>query len=640
MGIEAITQRDDGSSVAIPRSREDWKQWVSAGKSRCWMLHDPLIDWLILYGKDRGYIPRKELDSYERDLDFLEFIFEQGRRFEQGILRLLEEQYDVVKVAQAHRDIYSVERSQDTWEAMRQGVPIVYQGVLWDAEHLNYGSPDFLVRSDVLLELFPKTYSPGEALVPAPGLGSGNWHYRVVDTKFTTLYMNAAATELGNSGVSAAYKAQCYVYNRMLGRLQDYEPSESYLLGRGWQHTVKGETYRHPNAFDRLGPVPQNGAVANKEPIGDAVAQAMAWIRRVRNAGANWELLPKPSVPELYPNMSNYDDGEMMLDTACAAELEPGYEDETESGYKWTRVKKWLAEELKELTMLWQVGVAKRNLAHEAGYFRWDEPGLTPETVGVKGPKTSPTLAKMLAVNANDNCPPVLPELIGATRSEWYAPAKAEFYVDFEFVSDLNDDFSKLPEKGGHPLIFMIGCGHVENAEWQFKTWTVGELSEAEELRIIREWVQHMANVRDRLDPDNERPRIYHWSQAEVVALETAYNSAKVRHGGDADWPELNWYDFLQRVIRTEPVVVRGALGFGLKTVANAMHDLDLIPTSWAASNVDGLGAMVGAWRCNDEARQQGVSLIDLPLMKEIARYNEVDCRVMMEIVRCLRECR
>ena len=61
--------------------------------------------------------------------------------------------------------------------------------------------------------------------------------------------------------------------------------------------------------------------------------------------------------------------------------------------------------------------------------------------------------------------------------------------MDFEFCSDLNDDFSKLPEKGGQPLIFMIGCGHMENGEWQFKSLVTENLSAGEEIRIIQEWL-------------------------------------------------------------------------------------------------------------------------------------------------------
>ena len=57
----------------------------------------------------------------------------------------------------------------------------------------------------------------------------------------------------------------------------------------------------------------------------------------------------------------------------------------------------------------------------------------------------------------------------------------------------------------------------------------------------------------------------------------------------------------------------------------------------WSAAEIDGLGAMVGAWRCDEEAKEQAVPMGQLPLMNEIARYNEVDCKVMMEIVCYLR---
>ena len=68
------------------------------------------------------------------------------------------------------------------------------------------------------------------------------------------------------------------------------------------------------------------------------------------------------------------------------------------------------------------------------------------------------------------------------------------------------------------------------------------------------------------------------------------------------------------------------------------MHSQGLIDTSWGDTKVDGLGAMTGAWWCDEEAGSRRVSLIQTDLMQEIAEYNEVDCQVMMEIVRYLRK--
>ena len=632
MGIEALTHREDGIQVAVPASREDWQQWVSAGRTRNWMLQDPLVDWLQLYYKDRDYIPRSALEGYDRNLDFVQFIFERAQAFESGILRLLQQRYEVVTVAHGPSDIRELRKAEETFSHMQAGVPIIYQGVLWDAHHMTYGSPDFLIRSDVLNQLFPASFPESMAAAPASDLGDVNWHYCVVDTKFTTLHLNASETELLNGGSAKAYKAQLFIYNRMLGLLQGYGPPQSFLLGRGWEFESKGVKYRGSNAFDRLGPVKQQGTITGGVPLAVEVDHALGWVRRVRTVGGDWDLLPQPSVPELYPNMTSNED-DMMVDIAIA-EIDDAPVEEQQ--HQWVSVKEWLAGELKELTQLWQVGVGKRDQAHASGLYRWDDPDLTPASVGIAGGKQGPTLQQILDVN-REGSPPVQPQRIAKTRPHWHTPASLEFYVDFEFCTDLADDFSLLPEKGGQPLIFMIGCGHVEENAWQFRSFVVRGLNEPEELRIILEWSTYMAKVQDRFGTVLEAPRVFHWSHAEVTALDSAYNSARARHHEPSTWPKVDWYDFLSNVMREEPVVVRGALGFGLKAIANAMNKLGLIDTNWSDSPVDGLGAMVGAWRCDEERQATSLPLDEMPLMKEIAGYNEVDCKVMMEIISYLR---
>ena len=71
--------------------------------------------------------------------------------------------------------------------------------------------------------------------------------------------------------------------------------------------------------------------------------------------------------------------------------------------------------------------------------------------------------------------------------------------------------------------------------------------------------------------------------------------------------------------------------------IVQAMHKLRLTETKWKSGPVDGLGAMVGALWCAGEATKRGASLGELDLMQSIQDYNEVDCKVMMQIVRYLR---
>ena len=235
------------------------------------------------------------------------------------------------------------------------------------------------------------------------------------------------------------------------------------------------------------------------------------------------------------------------------------------------------------------------------------------------------------AIHPDPPGPAVLPERVTVEEGHWRERPPLEFFVDFETVNDLNDDFSAFPQAGGQAMISMIGCGHVEDGAWQFRCFVAERLDAASEARIVEAWLDHMDELGRRFRV--EHPRIFHWADAERAWYESAWK----RHP-DEGWRDLNLFDLLQRVFRAQPVFVCGAHDLGLKTVAKALHARGLIETSWGDSKVDGQGAMVGAWRCDAEARRKGIRLADTELMAEIEEYNEVDCRVMQEILYYLRE--
>ena len=88
--------------------------------------------------------------------------------------------------------------------------------------------------------------------------------------------------------------------------------------------------------------------------------------------------------------------------------------------------------------------------------------------------------------------------------------------------------------------------------------------------------------------------------------------------------------DLLQ-VFRQEPIVVKDALGFGLKEIAGALFSHGLIKTTWDKSSgcSDGTAAMMAAYNASKEAKRMGLAMSDIPLFRDIEKYNEVDCAVL-----------
>lgn len=607
-GANALVTRDDGNTV-LPTTDAEWDDWVSAGAIRNWARHDALLDWLERYGGEKGFARDDQLAAYDERLDFQQFLARQGRKFEDRVLEDLESRIGLARIDIDRDDARSLAAAHATVEAMERGERAIAQGLLRDPQARRYGRIDLLVRSDVLAELcgdaFGETDDP---TLPAPALHGAAWHYRVIDIKFSTLELLkdgglSTSSDLGTS-------AQVWTYNQMLSRVQGYVAPFAYVLGRAWR---QGKDGRGDTCWEKLARIPAETYVRSREAaLADVVAQGAAWIRRVRREGAAWQVLPVPSIDELWPNMKNDRD------------------------HPWHEAKRTIAEELRELTLLWRVSAAMRDRARERGVTRWDDERISAAWLGITGESHARMFDALLAVN-RETGPAVRPARIEADEGRWRAREAVELYVDFETVNDLNDDFSTFPRKGGQSLIFQIGCGTFVDGHWDFAQFTARSLTAAAEADMIDAWLAHMDAVARRAGLRGvSEARLFHWSAAETVFMDAAYDSARARHP-ERGWPALGWYDLLERVVHAAPVVVRGARRFGLKAVARAMRSHGLIETEWGEGLADGTGAMAGAWAAAELAAQDGTGLEEVALMEEVSRYNEIDCRVMAEVLEHLR---
>lgn len=577
----------------------DSNAWISPSRLRNHLLNDPIIDWLEWHG---GSVSERAGFPNDGQADFMSYLRERGLAFEQRVWQDIKTKFGehCRQVCQSVVDITLESKFLETKALMAQRTPIIYQAALHDADNKYFGSPDFLVLRSWLSCVAPGWRDPDVSLHRKPTTAD---HYVVLDVKYMTLPLRADAVRLLNSGSLHHYKAQLMFYTDMLNKMQDTRSTYCYLLGRGYTYTSCGEQYSGETCFDRLGVIDCDGIDANYRK---RIADAVSWVKRLRADGSKWSVLPTPSVPELYPNMANSKD------------------------YPHHSLKEYIAKQLKEITLMWGCGVKHRERAFKRKIYRYDDKRLTAKRLGFKGPVQSRIVQAMLEHERQSNVI-VTPKSIDDNRGDWQRGA-LDFYVDFETVSSAFDDLSKFPRIGGQNMIFMIGVGYVVRGKWYYRNFTAETLTRECEAKIMDAFLQHVHEVCDEYDIQYT-PNVFHWSRAEpaqfLKALET--------HADLTVYCDFNFIDMLA-VFKDSTILVKGVLDFSLKSVAKGLASHGLIPDMYSGSISNGGEAMFRAHTCYKTAGSRQVPITSLIQFKHIISYNEIDCKVIWEIVKYLRD--
>ena len=246
----------------------------------------------------------------------------------------------------------------------------------------------------------------------------GSYHYRVIDVKFTTAKLNSAGTQLLGQSSQKAYKTQLAIYNKALSRLQEFTAPKAYLLTKNWNSTKQGQKFKGEHSLEQLATVDFSGLDSEFYGLAE---EAIDWHRRVRSEGADWEVYPEPTRPELWPNCTN------------------------DQNFPWGKAKSEIANELQELTTIWQIGLKQREIAHSNQIFKSDDKNLNPQTMGITTEKRSKVVKAIVDINRDSNPEIVSPSKIDNNIGYWKNKPKLEFFVDFETVTDINDDFPNFP---------------------------------------------------------------------------------------------------------------------------------------------------------------------------------------------------
>ena len=95
----------------------------------------------------------------------------------------------------------------------------------------------------------------------------------------------------------------------------------------------------------------------------------------------------------------------------------------------WYKIKKDIGVENREITLLWNCGIANRKLAWEAVIKRYDDVKLNAQILGFEG-KSKETIIDLMLGLTNSDKKYILNKY--NDYMEWQSISDFEFFVDFE----------------------------------------------------------------------------------------------------------------------------------------------------------------------------------------------------------------
>lgn len=552
--------------------------WVSATKTHNFFLNDHLSDWLNLYGRSENIQYKHSVKQYEKN--FKHFLLNKGIEFEKQVVKFYKKKFDCLKIA----DFYTLKDAKTTFQMMSKGIPIIYSAPVYNNVNNTYGIIDLLVRSDYINKMFSHNIiDTSLETKKAPHL-PGNYHYRVIDIKYSTLHLCSDGTHLINSGRIPGYKAQLCVYNKAISEFQGYEPEQAYILGRRWKYTKKNKVYSGNRCNDRLGVIDFDN---KDQSFVERTQNAIEWYRSVNKKGINWSIYP-PSIPELYPNMCR------------------------DSG-QWNEMKNKISNNISEITMIWNCGIKHRERCHEKGIMSWKDNRCNSNVLGFKEEsRTSKIVDNIIKVNRDEDV------ILYDNLETWPSEKENEMYVDFETFSDICEDINNIPIQKKFNIIFMIGVGMKIDGHWTYKSYICQDKTKKEEKRIMKEFYRDYCAI--------NKPPIYFWSAEK--------NFWKKSEGYHRLKTDIHWIDMCE-LFKIHHITIKHCFGFGLKEIVHSMKKHNFISTQLDSECTNGMMAMIKAWNCYNNFNQPDVCAI----MKDIEKYNEFDCKAIFDIMTFLRSC-
>jgi hypothetical protein len=531
---------------------------------------------------------------------FVSLTNERNQTFLDSLVSILEKTVSVVSILKQGSYSFTArcEYYKSTMQAMTDGCEVIHNAVLHNNCMFTYGVADLLIRSDKLASLFP--HEPCVDVGVGVGAHPQLKKYVLLSVKDVKLPLTSDGKHLKNNQSTRVLKGVSFLLNQALGVMQGYTPLRSYVIGSRWSYIHETNEYHGNSCFDKIGVV---DFLHNDTEISDYSREGVTWIRSLQENKISQTMKHKT-----YPNMCQKND------------------------YPYHSLKKVFADTHCEITAVWCCNEVHRVHAMDQGVYSWKDPNCTIDILGISGEYYRDRVQAILDINRQTSD---IIRRIGSREVETqdiigslHTSETRTYYIDFETTTVhsrnvMEHDIVTIDST----LIAMIGCGWVDgDGVWRFRSFVVDTLSLEGERVMVQQFYDMLVS---HTDNTTCMSTCIHWGHAEKTNLRDV-----IKRHSDHDWYMLNLFDLCD-YFKKNIIVVRGALTFGLKDVTRALHSNGVIDDVWDQNSdcMSGMDAMVQLLTIHQDVMRRGVLFSEHEMIRDIKTYNEVDCKVLYDIL-------
>lgn len=522
------------------------------------ILKDPLCDWFEIQSHLHQKF-KKDDESYYKN-----HILTTSNKYREDLFK------NIIKKSKLSLNLNST--IDQTTTSIKNNDPLIIGAKLYNSSKNMITYCDIVIRYDFFKKLFPKIDN-----LPFHILTNNNG-YLLINVSYSSLHFKIDLKTILNDGNILYKKCSLYAFREALFHLTGHK-YPCFLLGKEYYYQ---KTHLPKDKFI--------GYIYFDQTITEPYKKAYQWIQYLIKNYKKMEITPKPTHDELYPNM-NYKES------------------------NWENEKISLANQIKEITLVWNISYDERCRFLKMGITSWDDINLL---INLKETKKKKIQERMIHMNQQND---ILIYPRKNISNDFTSKINDLNGIYFDVESFLSfDEKQNMTNNFNLPIIGILGFIYKD----KYYDFTIQKYTNNEEKRNI----QNFASKLQKISNDNILS-IYHWGHAENNYLK--YIHSKYPEISFPQYKLINVLDYF----RTEPIIVQGVFKFGLKSIGSALYKNKLIKTTWG-ENDNGLDSMI-QFKEICKANTKNIPLKRYINIKNIVEYNRIDCQVLYEIVDLLR---